>query len=146
MNKQIHYSIKNLNKENANFNLIIGEKSNGKSYQIKNVEGIEHYLGINEKKTKEELLKEAWKEHHRFILLRRWREDISPLWVEQYFADVDVLKATEGEYNTVSYYRKVLFFANYDAESKKIIRGEKIRLCNVIINRTAYVISFFFGL
>ena len=39
MAKQIHYNIDNISNEHANFNLIYGEKSNGKSYQVKHKKG-----------------------------------------------------------------------------------------------------------
>lgn len=110
MKKQIHYNIDNIDKEDALFNIIFGEKSNGKSYQVKHKKAIEHYL----------------KTGKRFILIRRWREDISNLWIEQYFADVDVEKITNGKYNCIVQYRKVIYFANYNTEKDKVIRGEKI--------------------
>ena len=108
--KQVHYNIDRIDNENANFNLIYGEKSNGKSYQVKHKKAVEHYLETGK----------------RFILLRRWREDISSLWVEQYFSDVDVAKLTKNKYNCISCYRKVLYFANYDSETGKTKRYEKI--------------------
>lgn len=110
MSKQIHYNIDNILSTNANYYLIYGEKSNGKSYQAKHKVGVEHYLETG----------------NRFILLRRWKEDISSLWIEQYFADVDVSKLTNNKYNCISHYRKVLYFANYDVDTGKTIRGEKI--------------------
>lgn len=108
--KQIHYNIDKINKENANFNIIFGEKSNGKSYAVKHKMAVEKYL----------------KTGKRFILLRRWREDISTLWCEQYFADVDVFKLTNEKYNCISVYRKTIYFANYFSETGKTVRGEKI--------------------
>ena len=126
--KQVHYNIDNIDKENANFNLIYGEKSNGKSYQVKHKKAVEHYL----------------KTGNRFILLRRWREDISNLWIEQYFSDVDVTKLTNNRYNCITCYRKVLYFGIYDSENNKTIKGEKIRLCNEFINRATYVECVFF--
>ena len=108
--KQIHYNIDNILKEDANFNLIYGEKSNGKSYQVKHKIGVLHYLETG----------------MRFILLRRWREDISNLWIEQYFADVDVEKLTNNKYNCITQYRKVLYFSIYDKETGKVKRVEKI--------------------
>lgn len=110
MSKQIHYNIDNIDKEDALFNIILGEKSNGKSYQVKHKKAVEHYL----------------KTGKRFILIRRWREDISNLWIEQYFADVDVLKLTNGKYNCITQYRKVLYLSNYNLETSKVTRGEKI--------------------
>ena len=110
MSKQIHYNIDNILLTNANYYLIYGEKSNGKSYQVKHKLGVEHYLESG----------------NRFILLRRWKEDISSLWIEQYFADVDVSKLTNNKYNCISHFRKVLYFANYDVDTGKTVRGEKI--------------------
>lgn len=108
--KQVHYNIDRLDSEKANFNLIYGEKSNGKSYQVKHKEAIEHYLETG----------------MRFILLRRWREDISNLWVEQYFNDVDVSKLTNNKYNCITCYRKTLYFSIYNEEDGKTKRYEKI--------------------
>lgn len=108
--KQIHYNIDNIDEEDANFNIIFGEKSNGKSYQVKHKKAVEHYL----------------KTGNRFILLRRWREDISTLWIEQYFSDVDVFKLTDGKYNCITVYRKALYFSNYDVETGKTKRYDKI--------------------
>ena len=42
--KQVYYNIDNILKENANYYLIFGEKSNGKTYQVKIKEGIKHFL------------------------------------------------------------------------------------------------------
>lgn len=121
--KQIHYNIDNISKEHANFNLIYGEKSNGKSYQVKHKKAIIPYL---ESRQKELLLQNAIENNERFILLRRWKEDISNLWIEQYFADVDVEKLTNGKYNCITCYRKVLYLSVYDLENAKTKRYEKI--------------------
>lgn len=140
--KQIHYNIDKIEKEDALFNLIVGEKSNGKSYQVKHKEGVLYYMENKPKiqdmnslsvKDKEEILQDA-KKGYRFILLRRWQEDISNLWIEQYFQDVDVAKITDNKYNCITQYRKVLYFSNYSGETFKTTRGEKIRLCNGTIN------------
>ena len=118
-NKQIHY--------NAIINLIIGEKSNGKSYQVKHKKAVKHYIDTGK----------------RFILLRRWREDISNLWIEQYFSDVDVSNLTENKYNCITCYRKALYFSNYNQETGKTTRRRKNRICYGIIYRTAYVKCIF---
>lgn len=110
MAKQVHYNIDGITSEQADFNLIYGEKSNGKSYQVKHKKAVEPYIESGE----------------RFILLRRWKEDISNLWVEQYFSDVDVEKLTKGKYNCITCYRKVLYLSIYDVETGKTKRIEKI--------------------
>ena len=73
--KQIHYNIDNLlygeNTKDGNYYLIYGEKSNGKSYQAKTKLEIGHYI----------------KTHMKFILMRRWKDDLSSLWLEKYFEE-----------------------------------------------------------
>lgn len=108
--KQIHYNMDNIDKIGARFNLIYGERSNGKSYQVKHKKGVEKYL----------------KTGKRFILLRRWKEEITTEKIEQYFADVDVAKITNGEYNCITVYKKNLFLSKYDSETRKTKRGDKI--------------------
>ena len=107
--KQIHYNMDNIEKKKATYNLIYGEKSNGKSYQVKHKRGVIKYLETGK----------------RFILLRRWREDITNLWIEQYFADVDVATLTKNKYNCIVVYRKVLYLATA-GEDGKVARGDKI--------------------
>lgn len=110
-NKKItHYNLDNIEKENADFNLIWGEKGNGKSYQVKHKRGVLKYI----------------KTGKRFILLRRWKDEITTEKVEHYFADVDVAKITDGRYNCITTYRKTIYFSNYDVETTKTTRGEKI--------------------
>lgn len=125
--KQIHYNIDPITEKNAIFNLIYGEKSNGKSYQVKHKKGIIPYLESTRKtEEKEEAIKNSIENCERFILLRRWKEDITPLWIEQYFADVDIEKLTNKKYNCISVYRKVIYLGNYDVETGKTKRYEKI--------------------
>ena len=108
--KITHYNIDAIQAEDADFNLIWGEKGNGKSYQAKHKVAINKYI----------------KTGKRFIYLRRWKEEISANKVEQYFADVDVFKLTGGKYNCITVYRQQLFFSNFDIEKVKTTRGEKI--------------------
>lgn len=113
--KNIHYNIDELNSKNANFNLLYGERSNGKSYQLKHKKAVQKYLDS----IKIDPLKPK-----RFILMRRWKEEISSEKIEAYFQDVDVYKLTDGKYNCINMYRKQLFLSNY--KDGKTIRGEKI--------------------
>ena len=115
--KQVHYDILPIKSKNCNYYLIYGEKSNGKSYQAKNNVALEDYLHKE--------LYDYLHEGYRFILLRRWREDITNLWIEKYFSDVDIKKITNGKYNCISVYKKEIYFSNAD-DSGKVTRGEKI--------------------
>lgn len=110
MAKKIHYNLDNIDKLGARFNLIYGERSNGKSYQLKHKKGVEKYL----------------KTGRRFILMRRWKEEITTEKIEQYFQDVDVVKLTNGKYNCITLYRKCLYLSIYDNETGKTKRFDKI--------------------
>ena len=110
-NKKItHYNMDAIDRENAIINIIFGERSNGKSYQVKHKKAVLKYLNTGK----------------RFILMRRWKEEISNDKIEQYFADVDINKITDGRYNCITVYRKQLFLSNYDFEKATTKRGEKI--------------------
>ena len=108
--KIVHYSLDEIDSRGADFNIIYGERSNGKSYQVKHKKAIVKYLETG----------------RRFILMRRLREEISPSNIEQYFQDVDFDKLTNGKYNCISMYRKQLFLSNYDIETNKTKRGELV--------------------
>lgn len=105
-----HYNIDNLVNQNADINICWGERSNGKSYQVKHKRGVIKYLETGK----------------RFILMRRFREEITNEKIEKYFEDVDVEKLTKGKYNCITTYRKQIFLSNFDSEKFKITRGEKI--------------------
>ena len=97
--------------------ILLGERSNGKSFAVK-----------------EYLLKAAYKKGEQFGYLRRYAEDIKDYTVNDYFSDCimnrnghEYIKEwTNGEYTPVTCYRKSIYFANYDQETDKIIRGRKI--------------------
>ena len=109
--KQVkHYNMDNLISIGADFNILYGERSNGKSWQLKHKRAVIKYLETGK----------------RFILLRRYREDITTSSVEQYFQDVDVEGLTKGKYNCITVYRKQIFLSNFNSETFKTTRGEKI--------------------
>lgn len=111
MTKQIvRYNIDRLSSYNALINLLYGERSNGKSYQLKHKKAIYHYLETGK----------------RFILMRRLREEIRSFNIEQYFLDVDVAKITDNKYNCIKMYRNKLYFAIYDFDTNKTKMCEHI--------------------
>ena len=110
-NKKItHYSIDKIDSLNADFNIIFGERSNGKSYACKHKKGVEKYLNTGK----------------RFILMRRWKEEVSTEKIEQYFNDVDVIKLTDGKYNCITMFKKRLYLSNYNVDTGKTTRGDLI--------------------
>ena len=117
--KIVYYNLDNIDKENANFNLIYGERSNGKSYQVKHKKAIEPYLNS--------LVEDSINKRNRFMLIRRWKEEIKPEKIEQYFLDVDIYKLTKGKYNCISLYKGKLWLSVYDPEGKpQLKRGDYI--------------------
>lgn len=111
MKKEIkHYNIDKLASINADINILFGERSSGKSWQLKHKMAIIHFLETG----------------NRFVLMRRFREEITTANIEQYFHDVDVEGLTKGKYNCIQAYRKHIYLAKFDSETFKITRGEKI--------------------
>ena len=108
--KIVRYNLDSIDKIGARFNIIYGERSNGKSYQVKHKKAVEKYL----------------KTGKRFILMRRWKDEINTSAIEQYFQDVDIEKLTNGKYNCISMYRKRLYLSIYDNDLNKTKRFEHI--------------------
>lgn len=108
--KITYYNIDNIDKEDAQINIIWGERSNGKSYQVKHKKAVEKYL----------------KTGKRFILVRRWREEVMTEKIEQYFKDVDVMKLTDNQYNCITCYAKKIYLSYFNNETRKLKRGEHI--------------------
>lgn len=108
--KITHYNLDQIDSLGSEINIIWGERSNGKSYQVKHKKGVCKFLETGRK----------------FIYLRRWKEEITTEKVERYFADVDVSKLTGGRYNCITCYRKQIYLSFYDMETCKTTRGASI--------------------
>lgn len=92
--------------------LVLGERSNGKSYAVKSL-----------------LIKEAIKNNDLFIYLRRYDLDVKDSVAVRYFADLPVSEMTDGEYTLIDVFRKGIYLANIDPDTEKIKRGKKIGFC-----------------
>ena len=114
MSKFVHYNLDNIDSKGATINIIVGERSNGKSYQVKHKKAVEKFW---------DSYKNDSNHVKRFILMRRLREEITPTLIEQYFQDVDVVKITNNEYNMITMYRKRLYLSHYNIETNKVTRG-----------------------
>lgn len=124
------YNIDKISQEGANFNIIYGERSGGKSYQVKHKKAINSFLFGREEyfddyKNPGNIIKKCIEKGSRFIYLRRWKEEINSFTITQYFADVDIHNLTDGRYDTVDYYRKKIYLARI-SEDGKIVKGEHI--------------------
>lgn len=89
----------------AIFNLLLGQRSNGKSYAVK-----------------EECTKEAFLGMGKLIYLRRWDLELKQDDIQDYFRDCPVEDITGGQYNYIEVFRKRIYLANIDPEGK-IDRG-----------------------
>lgn len=116
MKKAKYYTLDNILKMSARFMLLLGERSNGKSYAVK-----------------KRSIERAYNNAEKFVYMRRWREDIVGNGAEDYFNDMEiddsgnerVKEITGGEYDCISVYRKDIFLAKRDEQGKKV-RGMHI--------------------
>ena len=136
MGKQNYYSVKNILSTNSDYNLLLGERSNGKSYSVKYLALWQAYHECdyndflqNGKMTKID--------EYEFGYLRRWRDEIKSQDVERYFADMPIEKITDKEYSCVTFYRGDFYFANID-ENGKVKRGKKIGSAFALTSETHY--------
>ena len=112
MKKKKYYNISNVLKTDAEYMILLGMRSNGKSYQVKLT-----------------VLKDAYENGNTFVYLRRYREDIKQALVESYFDDIPVESVTNGVYTNVIAWQGFLYFANV-SENGKVEKGAKIgRYC-----------------
>lgn len=103
------YSLDNMKKTNAQYRMLLGEKSNGKSYAVKS-----------------DAIEEAYKKEHKFVYMRRYREDLKTADIDAYFSDAPVSDITNHEYDRIKADRGYIYLANYDEETDRIIKGKCI--------------------
>lgn len=93
-----YYSLKKIKEKNADYNLIIGERSNGKTYSCK-----------------KEICENAWNNKADGAILRRYEEDFKGKRGQKLFKDLvengEIERITEGVYNNVIYRSMMWSFA-----------------------------------
>lgn len=106
--KKKYYNLKKILSFNADYNLIIGERSNGKTYGV-----LKHCI------------EEYTKNNNRFVYIRRWKEDIIGKRGDVIFTSLiqngEISKLTNGEYTNAILQGGKFYFANYDDKLKKFI-------------------------
>lgn len=109
--KQTYYRLEKLNDTiQANYHILLGERSNGKSYAVK-----------------ERALLNAWNDdNNKFMLLRRWGIEIKASFVEQYFIDAPITAVTNNECNTVICNGGKIYLAKFDPETQKTTRVKHV--------------------
>ena len=110
---QKFYTPTAINKRNAVYNVIFGERSNGKTYALL-VYG----------------LKEYFKNRSQTAYVRRWKEDITGRRASQLYAGVvengEVEKLSGGLFKGIHYYAGKWYLCNYDENGKSIYSDQDI--------------------
>ena len=113
--KTKYYNLKKILSENADYNIIIGERSNGKTYA-----------------TLEYILKEYVENGNEGAYIRRWKDDIQGKRADTVFNSLcengTVSKLTNGDYETVIFSRGAWHLAKYDDQTKRM-KAEKNPFC-----------------
>ena len=103
-----YYSLTNILKREAQYNLIIGERSNGKTYACLKY-ALENYIKYGKQTA----------------IVRRWQVDLKGRRASTLFdaliSDGTVSKLTDGEYNLIHYWSGKWYFANRDEDNGKTI-------------------------
>lgn len=106
------YTLKNINSKNAQYNIIFGERSSGKTYAVL-----------------KQALETFWKTGKQLAIVRRWREDFigkrGATLYDSLVANNEIKKITKGEYTTIYYYSSRWYLANIDEKTGKKIPCEK---------------------
>ncbi|HSH52227.1 MAG TPA: phage DNA encapsidation protein, partial [Bacteroidales bacterium] len=98
--KPKYYSLNRIKKKNAVYNVIFGERSNGKTYAVLK-EGLEQYV----------------KTGGQIAVVRRWKEDItgkraSGIW-NALIENREIEKLTDGEFTGIHYWNGKFYLCNY---------------------------------
>ena len=110
---QKYYTPSAINRKNATYNVIFGERSNGKTYALLK-QGIEQYL----------------KDGYQLAYVRRWQEDITGRRASRLFSALcengEVEKLSKGEYTGVHYWSGKWYLCTYDENGKAIYSDQDI--------------------
>lgn len=83
MAKRQYYDITNMLSTSAQYMMLLGQRSNGKSYQVKKT-----------------VIERALK-GQKFVYLRRWKADLKQSYVTSYFDDMPIDKLTSKKYDKI---------------------------------------------
>lgn len=106
------YQLDRIIEKNADYNIIFGERSNGKTYAAL-AYGLQNYLNTGKQ----------------MAYIRRWREDLRGKRAESLFANHVanglIERLTDGKYNEVFYMSNKWFLSTYDPETNKRVPDNK---------------------
>lgn len=109
MKKGSYYSLDRIKKRGAEYNLIIGERSNGKTYAVKM-----------------EMLKALAKDGTQSALIRRWDEDFKRARGANMFSDIvengEISRLFGDKYDGITYYRHAWYMTKKDEKTGKPVK------------------------
>lgn len=107
------YNTKKIDRENATYNVIFGERSNGKTYALLK-KGLQQYF----------------KDGSQLAYVRRWKEDITGRRAARLYSGInenqEVEKLSKGEFTGVHYWAGKFYLCNYDDKGKAIYSDQDI--------------------
>lgn len=111
--KDKFYSLNNILKTDSTYNMIIGERSNGKTYACLKY-----------------ALEQYFENGGQFGIIRRWQEDIrgkraSSIWAGL-IANNEVEKVSQGKYTGIHYFSGRFYLCNYDDNGKALYNDNDI--------------------
>lgn len=125
--KKRFYNIQSLLETKATYLLLLGERTNGKSYQAKYTALWEawHEADYEEYLSSGKIVpKERWQ----FAYLRRWDREIKILAVNDYFTDMSnaIKEITGDEATGIECFQSIIYFTKYDPIEDKIKKIKEI--------------------
>ena len=106
--KQKYYSLKNILAKNAHYNMIIGERSNGKTYAVLKY-GVER----------------AYNNGEQMAIIRRWQDDFrgkrGASMFDALVSNKEISRITGGEWNNIYYFGGRWFFSNQSETGERIV-------------------------
>lgn len=108
-----YYSLTAINRKNATYNVIFGERSNGKTYATLK-QGVIDYI----------------KNGSQMAYVRRWKEDITGRRASRLFASLvengEIPKLTNNQFTGVQYWAGKWYLCNYDDNGKAVYNDADI--------------------
>ena len=110
---QKYYSLDRILSKNACYNIIFGERSNGKTYSVLKY-AVKHYFETG----------------GQFAIVRRWKEDITGRRASDIFTSINqdrvVEKYSKGEFTGIHYYAGKFYTCIYDDSGKAIFNDSNV--------------------